>query len=80
MTNASPASPKWSWRKRFFVGALVTFALLQLVPFGRDHENPPMGAEPAWDAPRTSALFMTACGDCHSHATRWPSPCTPMRS
>ncbi|MBK6811436.1 MAG: heme-binding domain-containing protein [Sandaracinaceae bacterium] len=72
MTNPSPASSKWSWRKRLLVGALATFAVMQLVPYGRDHENPPMGAEPAWDSPGTRALFMTSCGDCHSHATRWP--------
>jgi hypothetical protein len=62
MTNPSPASSKWSWRKRLLVGALATFAVMQLVPYGRDHENPPMGAEPAWDSPETRALFMTSCG------------------
>ena len=37
MTNPSPASSKWSWRKRLLVGALATFAVMQLVPYGRDH-------------------------------------------
>lgn len=75
MTEPSPASsppPKWSLRKRVAVGAFAVFAVMQLVPYGRDHENPPMGAEPAWDSAQTRALFMTVCGDCHSHATRWP--------
>ena len=60
--------PKTPRTKRALLGALLTFGLIQLVPYGRDHENPPMGAEPAWDSPRTRELFMTACGDCHSHA------------
>lgn len=55
--------------------ALVGIALLvlaQLVPYGRDHSNPPVIAEPAWDAPRTRELFFRACGDCHSNETVWP--------
>lgn len=50
----------------------VGFILIQLVPYGRDHENPPVVAEPDWDSPQTRDLFMTACGDCHSHETVWP--------
>jgi hypothetical protein len=51
---------------------LALFVLLQLVPYGRGHDNPPVSGEPPWDAPRTRALFMRACGDCHSHSTEWP--------
>lgn len=57
------------------VGLRVLIVLiigLQLVPYGRRHDNPPVTAEPAWDAPRTRELFVRACGDCHSNATRWP--------
>ena len=55
------------------LGAILAFALLiQLVPFGRNHTNPPVTAEPAWDSPRTSELFMRACGDCHSNETKYP--------
>jgi len=46
--------------------------LIQLVPYGRDHANPPVVAEPQWDTPRTRELFMQACGDCHSNETIWP--------
>jgi hypothetical protein len=51
------------------VGVLL---LLQLVPYGRTHSNPPTIAEPAWDSPRTRALAVRACFDCHSNQTRWP--------
>jgi mono/diheme cytochrome c family protein len=52
--------------------AFVFLLLLQLVPFGRNHANPPVLAEPVWDSPHTRDLFMQACGDCHSNETRWP--------
>jgi hypothetical protein len=60
------------WLKRTLVGALVLLVLLQLVPYGRDHANPPVTGEPPWDSPRTRELFMRVCGDCHSHETDWP--------
>jgi hypothetical protein len=51
---------------------VVLFAVLQLVPYGRDRTNPPVVAEPKWDAPRTRELARLACFDCHSHLTVWP--------
>lgn len=57
------------WAALAAVGLLV---VIQLVPYGRSHSNPPTTAEPAWDSPRTRALFMNACGDCHSNHTSWP--------
>jgi len=46
--------------------------LIQLVPYGRDHENPQLVHEPGWDQPRTRELFFRACKDCHSNQTEWP--------
>lgn len=54
------------------VGALVLGVGLQLVPYGREHANPAVVLEPAWDRPRTRELFFHACRDCHSHETQWP--------
>jgi hypothetical protein len=48
------------------------FLLLQLVPYGRTHSNPPTIVEPGWDSPRTRELAVRACFDCHSNHTRWP--------
>ncbi|APF17230.1 cytochrome c [Caldithrix abyssi DSM 13497] len=45
---------------------------IQLVPYGRDHDNPPVVREPNWDSPKTRALFFRACADCHSNQTQWP--------
>lgn len=45
---------------------------IQLVPYGRNHTNPPAAPEPSWDSPRTRELFHRACANCHSHDTVWP--------
>ena len=51
---------------------LVLGLLIQLVPYGRSHSNPPTTAEPGWDSPATRAVVKRACFDCHSNETRWP--------
>jgi len=45
---------------------------IQLVPYGRDHANPTVAGEPAWNDAETRALFFRACRDCHSNETEWP--------
>jgi mono/diheme cytochrome c family protein len=51
---------------------LIAAVAMQFVPYGRDHSNPPVVAEPAWDSPETRQLFKRACYDCHSNETVWP--------
>jgi hypothetical protein len=51
---------------------LVLFGLIQLVPYGRDHSNPPVLSEPGWDSTATRNLAVRACFDCHSNETVWP--------
>ena len=46
--------------------------LIQAVPYGRDHSNPPVRAEPEWPDKATRALVVAACFDCHSNQTKWP--------
>jgi hypothetical protein len=52
--------------------AAVLLLLIQLVPYGRNHTNPPLVREPAWDSPQTQQLAQRACYDCHSNETIWP--------
>lgn len=53
--------------------ALAALALVaQAVPYGRDHTNPAVRSEPAWDSPRTRELAARACFDCHSNEVAWP--------
>ena len=49
--------------------AAIGFLLFQLVPYGRNHQNPPVIQEPAWDKPETRVLAQHACFDCHSNET-----------
>ena len=65
--------------KRFFKIAglviailVVGFILIQLIPYGHNHTNPPVVAEVKWDSPRTKELAQRACFDCHSNDTVWP--------
>ena len=53
-------------------GIVLLGLLIQLVPYGRNHTNPPVLAEPKWDSTQTQITFMGACGDCHSNQTVWP--------
>ncbi len=53
-------------------GVLVLFAAIPLVPYGRDHSNPQVRAEPTWDSALTRDLAVRACFDCHSNEASWP--------
>jgi heme-binding protein len=60
------------WVVRIVVGLVVVLVVIQAIPYGRDHTNPPVRAEPNWDSPRTRQLAEDACFACHSNETRWP--------
>ena len=51
---------------------LALFLLIQLVPYGRNHYNPPVIQEPAWPDLETRSIAQRACFDCHSNQVRWP--------
>jgi mono/diheme cytochrome c family protein len=57
---------------RFILILLGLFALIQIIPYGRNHTNPPVISEPTWDSTQTRALAAQACLDCHSNDTIWP--------
>jgi len=52
--------------------AVAVFILIQFVPYGKNHINPPVTGEPAWDSPQTRELAKRACFDCHSNETVYP--------
>ena len=62
--------------KKIIAGILIAFVLLllviQLVPLGKQNDNPPVVPEPGWDSPQTRQLAQRACFDCHSNETVWP--------
>jgi len=55
------------------VGAIILIiAAIQFIPYGKNHANPQVIAEPEWDTQQTRDLFVRACADCHSNETKWP--------
>ena len=61
-------------KKRIFqilgLGVLALL-LIQLVPFGHNHTNPPTISEPKWSSPQARALAKEHCFQCHSNETHW---------
>ena len=63
------------WKKVLLwavIGGAAAFLIMQLIPYGRDHTNPPVVKEAPWNSPRTRELAAGACFDCHSNETVWP--------
>ena len=52
---------------------LVMLPVIQAVPYGRAHSNPPITGEPQWSSPRTRELMARACFGCHSNEVEYPS-------
>ena len=58
--------------KYLAIALVIALAVIQLVPYGRQHNNPPVSGSVRWDSQETAQLFQRACADCHSHETVWP--------
>lgn len=56
----------------FALSGIVVLAVIQAVPYGREHANPPVTGEPQWSSQRTRQLMVDACYDCHSNEVEWP--------
>jgi hypothetical protein len=54
------------------IALVLSGVLIQFIPYGHDHDNPPVVLEPEWDSPQTRELAKRACFDCHSNETVWP--------
>ncbi len=61
---------KRAWITLTAIGGVLVVA--QFVPYGRNHTNPPVRQEPAWQGRQTREFARRACFDCHSNETRWP--------
>ena len=51
---------------------LVLFGLIQVIPIGKNHTNPPVVSEPNWNSPQTRQMAKEYCFQCHSNETEWP--------
>jgi hypothetical protein len=54
------------------LAGVLTFVLIQFVPYGRSHSNPPGTGEPDWATPETRELMVNACFSCHSNEVDYP--------
>jgi len=59
--------------KKILLTLVALLIVIQFIPYGKDHTNPKVVAEPKWDSSKTRELFMKACVDCHSFETKWPA-------
>ena len=74
LTRVARLANRPRWQRRLAYGAFTAlglFVLIQFVPYGQNHTNPPVTQEPKWDSPQTRALAVRACFDCHSNLTKW---------
>ena len=57
------------------IAALVglgLFALIQLVPYGWRHPNPPVTQDAPWPDEASERIARQSCYDCHSNEGDWP--------
>ncbi len=59
--------------RKIILTIVALLVIFQVIPYGKNHQNPKVESEVKWDTPKTKELFMRACGDCHSNKTKWPS-------
>lgn len=57
----------------FALSTVAVLVLIQAIPYGRAHSNPPVTGEPKWDSPRTRELTVRACYGCHSNEVDYPA-------
>jgi hypothetical protein len=62
-----------TWLLRIAVVGIGVFALLQLVPYGWTHSNPPVVRDAPWPDARSEAIARESCYSCHSNETDWPA-------
>ena len=60
------------WLRRIAIAGVAVFAVMQLVPYGRDHANRAVVADAPWPSDDARRLARAACYDCHSNETHWP--------
>lgn len=58
--------------RSMLMAMIAVFLVIQAIPYGRNHDNPAIVREPAWDSPKTREIAKRACYDCHSNETVWP--------
>jgi hypothetical protein len=53
------------------LSAVGLFVLIQAVPYGRSHSNPPVTRAAKWPPGAGEQIARESCYDCHSNLTKW---------
>jgi len=59
--------------RKLLLAAVLVFAVIQLVPYGWRHPNPPVTQDAPWPSRQARQLAVAACYDCHSNESKWPA-------
>ena len=59
--------------RKLLLAGVAAFLLLQLVPYGWRHPNPPVTQDAPWPSPEARRIAKAACYDCHSNESHWPA-------
>ena len=51
----------------------AVFLVLQLIPYGWKHSNPPVTSAAPWPDAESEAIARQSCYSCHSNETDWPA-------
>jgi hypothetical protein len=51
----------------------AVFLVLQLIPYGWTHSNPPVTSAAPWPDAESEAVARQSCYSCHSNETDWPA-------
>jgi hypothetical protein len=54
------------------LGGVGLFLLIQLVPYGWSHPNPPVTQDAPWPDAESERIARESCYACHSNETEWP--------
>jgi hypothetical protein len=58
--------------KSSLIVSILILMGIQFIPYGHNHENPPVTREPVWKSKDIKTLAQRGCFDCHSNETVWP--------
>jgi hypothetical protein len=54
------------------VGLALVVGVMQLVPYGWSHDNPPVISDAPWPNASSERIARVSCYSCHSNETDWP--------
>ena len=71
-----PSGRRWGVARvvvtRTVLAAGVVLVLMQFVPYGWVHDNPPVVSDAPWPNAASEDIARTSCYSCHSNETEWP--------